>query len=674
MTTDAKCKKCGADVRPHLVSTEGSLCFACVTRKSGRSSRLRRLLSLELVDVGPGGNCIYCRQPFEANRIGIFLSDGKICEGCALAVKEYTGKKFSQIVEALPFEWLLKSSGRILGPFNHADVEKRLLSREVVQLDEVAKPFERWKYLRDEVAFAKSIEQLRLSGLGKTEDTSTNTHFDKGSTGEITVTQDSMHTGSVTDPTDSNLIDVQARVIPIEKGQASEPGVRSYGTTSDQSVQAEIGRQTKKYYFFSALVLVFVFLGWAGINKKYGKKVLSFDEHYRIGLEAKDVGDHLGAIKNFKQALQLRPQDIDTKLQVASLMVYFEGQTTEAQRLINSFVETESSPEILKEAYVILALAQMLDGQFTSAGEYLTKSLKYDKNFTPALINRAYIHLNQEKFSEAIQELSMIRDPVGTAANSLKSILLPYALIRSGDQRSHSADYQRAIEISGRHAKNGLELSQEAELLQLIAKFKSNKILENVSEVLDSDPELNVQFIPDLLIYPRAVDWTHFINWCEESVSQSNKVALSTALQGYCELRANRQDSAGRHFKEAVMQDPTNSLLIALNSYYLRSAGNEGAAKAEISALNSDKNFMLPKLFSARECYQKNDFKCAKEQYESILKFNPRDLSAISGLAQTYFKLKEEKKSAEYLARGLAISNRYKPLLWLKKELPNAQN
>ena len=57
--------------------------------------------------------------------------------------------------------WLIKAGDRIVGPFEHAEVIKRLLSREIAVIDEISKPMSRWRFVREEPAFLAVVEQIR---------------------------------------------------------------------------------------------------------------------------------------------------------------------------------------------------------------------------------------------------------------------------------------------------------------------------------------------------------------------------------------------------------------------------------------------------------------------------------------------------------------------------------
>src|SRR4051812_42136961 len=92
--------------------------------------------------------------------------------------------------------WLVKSSGRILGPFPQVKIIELLRTREISVLDEVSEPGRRWQTIQYHDDFRAAIDSLRKASLSeRTEATWTPSTV----TGNLTQT--------VTDLADSELTD-----------------------------------------------------------------------------------------------------------------------------------------------------------------------------------------------------------------------------------------------------------------------------------------------------------------------------------------------------------------------------------------------------------------------------------------------------------------------------------
>ncbi len=102
--------------------------------------------------------------------------------------------------------WLVKSGDRILGPYSGEEIKNKLHEKELVVIDEVVMPMRRWRYIRDEPAFALVVEEVRKSHLSMREDTATgNAGTQTGTnTGTTDIAEESMahhsddHTATLT--------------------------------------------------------------------------------------------------------------------------------------------------------------------------------------------------------------------------------------------------------------------------------------------------------------------------------------------------------------------------------------------------------------------------------------------------------------------------------------------
>ncbi|MDZ4662162.1 MAG: hypothetical protein SGJ18_11150 [Pseudomonadota bacterium] len=656
---DTNCKKCGAEVKTYLQNHDLPLCFACVTKRSGRSSRMRRLMSVETVDVGPGGSCIFCRQTFENNRIGIFLSDGKVCEGCALEVQQHSGKSFAKILESLPKEWLVKSSGRVFGPFSQKEVDDRLMDRVIVPLDEVGRPFERWKYIRDEVIFSKTVDTLRISGAGAREDTSTNTILEQTETSSMTPFEEG-----------TAMMDITSRVQQVDRPDADQKSFGLIEVASPATKQTlSSGFHFNWYYPLLALVIV-AFL-WVYILNK-NKMRNSFEESYRSGLEAAEIGDYPLALNHFTKANSMRPQDVEVRLQLAPLLIVYEQEYVKAVRLLEGIVESERGDEYRLETYDILGLASIYQEQATKAAEYFDLALMSDKSYSPALINKAILKINDKKYQEAIE---ILKDENSYRSyGALRSLLLGIATIQEGLKSVDLNYFKRAQVVIKQHLANSDEYRQEALLLNAYIQSRLKSKEMGIYELLDFDPEQSSQYLTDLLTFRQPVEWAALFSYCKEIFETTEKTTESTALMGYCHMKINQMEDAKKYFEVALSRDPNDSLVGALRGYFLLTRGRADEAKEEINlAIRNQSSFKLPYLLKARYCYQTSEYQCAKEHWQNLAKKYPNDVSVLAGLSQTLLTMGNKKEARVWLEKGLKRTRSHRQLLRLARELKYAE-
>lgn len=667
---ETNCKKCGAEVKPYLQNHDLPLCFACITKRSGRSSRLRRLMSIDIVDVGPGGSCIFCRQSFGNNRSGIFLSDGKICEGCALEIKQHSGKSYATIIESLPKEWLVKSSGRVFGPFSQKEVDDRLMDRMIVPLDEVCRPFERWKYVRDEIVFSKTVDTLRVGAGGAKEDTSTSTLGEKAGINDFTLTIEHGQTASITPIDDKNgALDITTRVQEVARPDAGQksfslPDSEIIPRKKPQPLVSGIG------WYIPVLGVSLIAALWFFIANKNEMRS-SFEESYRNGLDAVEIGDYQNALIHFTRANALRPQDVEVRLQLAPILIVQQQEYVKAVRLLEGITESARGDEYRLDTYDILGLASIYQDQTVKAAEYFDLALMSDKRYAPALINKAILKINDGKFQDAIDILR--EESTVNSYSALRSLLLSVAMIQIGKSSGDESQFKRAQTILKRHLASTDEFRQEATLLNAFIQSKLKSKEMGIYDLLDFDPDQNSQYLTNFLTFRQPVEWPALFSYCKEIFESTEKTTESTALMGYCNMKINQLDEAKKYFEVALSRDPNDSLVGALRGYFLMSRGRAEEGKEEINlAIRNQSPFKLPYILKARYCYQTAEYQCAKEHWLNLARKYPNDLTVLAGLSQTMLTMGSKKEARVWLEKGLQRSRNFKPLLKLSRELKYA--
>ena len=73
-------------------------------------------------------------------------------------------------------QWLVKSNGKICGPYTKDEVEKNLLRRDLVIIDEITAPMEMWRLIRDHESFSKIVKNLVIEEINLLESTKVLSH------------------------------------------------------------------------------------------------------------------------------------------------------------------------------------------------------------------------------------------------------------------------------------------------------------------------------------------------------------------------------------------------------------------------------------------------------------------------------------------------------------------
>ena len=78
-------------------------------------------------------------------------------------------------------EWIVKTSGRVIGPYSTEQLKVELLKRHISVIDEIKKPKGRWTFLREHPELSSLLDEVRRQLELIKEDTKTpfaQTHTD----------------------------------------------------------------------------------------------------------------------------------------------------------------------------------------------------------------------------------------------------------------------------------------------------------------------------------------------------------------------------------------------------------------------------------------------------------------------------------------------------------------
>ena len=145
--------------------------------------------------------------------------------------------------------WLVKSSGRVLGPFTLEELIQHLRARTLSIIDEVRDPNTRWSFVREHPLLREVVRQLRNEqdeGPDNTQTTFVGTATSRTTT--VSITETNSQEGELTpNPSragtsggvgDARPINATERTIKSPFGSSN-----SYGSLSDTRVQKKVEKR-----------------------------------------------------------------------------------------------------------------------------------------------------------------------------------------------------------------------------------------------------------------------------------------------------------------------------------------------------------------------------------------------------------------------------------------------
>lgn len=576
--------------------------------------------------------------------------------------------------------WLVKSSGRILGPHPIAKVVELLRSREVSVLDEISSPVRRWLTIQYHPDFKDIVDNLRRANVSdKTETTWTTP---TNATGGATQTLTDLTNGSITSEITEDISQFTATPKEIvihnvqEQRQSTAPSYGSrYQTAQDQNtaIKRQVEKTTRGLWLITLLVLLVV--GGFVIQKRMSRPAAENKPATLANLKTSvmgyvQTGQYVEALRELKNFFPDGNPSPDMAIYFGSLMIQVEGQTVMGRRILNTVVSAKR-PE-MKQAYASLGIADILDNQLDQAKENLEKALTIDAQYAPALINLAIVSLKRGDYSRAkilAQSALKINPGQGEALLTLAEAEL--YLFKSSGNHADLMQVNRQIKDFRAHQ---WDFASELGFYSLYFDSfnKADKQLdEKLRAYLDVDPSLTADHRHNVFVYRGGMNWKILARLCEQMNEKIADGAHASSFLASCYAHEGRWDQARRAIEKAVQQAPKDALVQAWYSYILKESGDGNQASVVLghaSEFNRSGTYQLPILLQARFCAANDELECAHESWQRIIERDAESLPAVSGLAWVYSKRNGRNEALKYLDRGMKISQEYIPLLQLRQK------
>jgi Flp pilus assembly protein TadD len=583
--------------------------------------------------------------------------------------------------------WLVKSSGRILGPFYENEIISLLRTREIVLIDELSRPCGRWVYIRDELAFAAIAEELRQKNLKTLNDETTAQIENTGATPTQTI---SVTENLLDDRTEeiSNIIvqnphhghqtikDVMGPRPSQQRTQNpnSKPSISddTYVFEGDRLVQKESHTLSKLLWAITAVV-IFSSVGYVAF-RQYISKPIQIKATALASLDKAEQmvtnGDYPSAFALYKKAHLADSQDMRMYLPLAILYVQIERQTVQAKRLLDSLLANQEKER--QKILTAMGLAELVDRRYPEAEIRFTRALEVDPLFKPALINLGATSLLAGDAEKANNYLQIaIKDG---SREGIEQIMAVDALTQLFQKEKDKSYLQQA----DRFLTEYLKPYQPYYLESLVASIYVSYLLEDKEKMyskinlfLDSDFIASDLHKYNLYVHKGALDWKKINQWCLKSTELLDPISRVVAFEAICLLKAGDLSEASRKIEDAVQQTPRDSLVQATYGYILENLNSADRAKTAFErAVDFDrgKTFQAPRIHMARFCEQHGQADCAFNYWNELLTINQNSLPALAGLYEIASSRSQTEQASQYRRRGQVLAPTYMPFFGIRRE------
>lgn len=569
--------------------------------------------------------------------------------------------------------WLIKSSGRILGPFPTDKVGDLLRTREISVLDEIATPMRRWQTIQYHEEFKDIIDKLRRQQVSdKTEATWTPT-----GTAGLTQTVTDVGEADLTAELTPDLESFQGRgreiVIQNVPEQVQTPPPVATGRFQPQqsqnaAIQQKVDRTTRGLWLVTLIVLTVAGLFAYRQHKSGAGSSSNFQSLKQNVISLVQVGHYAEALKELKAYYTDPDQAGELSIYYGSLLIQVENQTVLGRRLLHSVINGRR-PEI-KQAYSGLGMADLIDGQLDAAEGNFDKAISLDRDYVPAIVNLAAVALQKGEYSKA--KAQALRALKLSPHQGEALLMLAEAQLYLFKADKNVGQLNEVGQTIRQFRSRQWDFAPELGFYSLYFDFlRRERFLEDkILTYLDMDPRLTLDHRHNVFIYSGRNQWRVMSRYCEQMVDQLGEGAKATALLAACYAHEGRWSTALRAVEKAVNQSPKDPLIQAWYSYILRESGDADQASVVLSRameLNRRGQYVLPMLMQARFSQSNNDVDGARRAWQSIYERNTEYLPAVAGLAWAQLHGKTPGEGQKMVEKGLGISPDYIPLLVLRQ-------
>lgn len=356
-----------------------------------------------------------------------------------------------------------------------------------------------------------------------------------------------------------------------------------------------------------------------------------------LGALAKGKNDLAASLRYLEKVLKIDPEDISTRLELIEILLR-QNRVEDARKQCHEVLKI--NPQ-LRDPKLTLARIARHFGNKDEAVRILTELIEAKKTEFRAYIDRAMIHLDENRYEEALADANEVlritnKHPL---ANYIRGLV--YMRLKKLDDAIHELQ----------QASAGLPVTMREKLpahFWLARCYLMKEDLRAAIEELNTVVKLNPSFTPARLVLASAHLQQGYpdgaINTLNDALhyDKDKKNVEVRRLLGVAYLHKNDHDSALKQFTEMAKQDPgaprAHQILagIALAKNDVDSAVGHCLKALDVEPKNVDVHFLLGLAYMRRDRLDG-----ARRQFEHVLELRGRHPGARMNLAAVHLRLRE---------------------------------
>ena len=580
-----------------------------------------------------------------------------------------------------PSWWLVKSNGRILGPFRKFKIFELLKEKEIVLNDEVSSPMRRWQFILEHPEFAEIAEEVRKLNFGSNED-KTFTMSVHGQTQSITDAVLEERTVEVT--TEMDMSRTQEIVI-TDLEEEVDPNLSQ--TTSGSQFISDVEKERfledsspdwtiRALWAFAVLTLVSVG-AYVYFYRGPGQEQMAEDtdtDHLKVGIEYYYSGDYMDAIEPLRKALEADPTNQKVmSLLAPALIQKGPEEYVFAQEILDALQSSEPDEALRVKGLLAQGLLYLKQGEIKKAEGQFEQAAKKDPFSWQAMTNLGTVAFQQAEYPKARNffatalEIQLERDTSRGEAH----LMLAQSQLEEWRTTSDKRYLDQAGEVLRNYLNEYSDYRQEALLLLAFAQYAKADYVgaeKSVDELIDTDPFLTAEHAKSLLVYRDHLEWTSLLSRCQNLVTGMESSSHLETLHALCLIQTRSKDVEAKEvIRSAINQAPQDPLVQGVYAFVNWNLGSE--MKAELLATkaiemnNTGKARKLPHIIKARICESLENYECSLSQWKTVQEMDKDSISALGGVSVSHLALKQFSRFEMSYQTAKKYSRFYKPLL-----------
>ena len=579
-------------------------------------------------------------------------------------------------------KYLVRSRGRLLGPYTYEQVLEGLGTREFDDIDEVSVPFQRWKAIRDVPDFIIAVEKLRHSRDNVDDDTTTigsstmtgsmtdvvqPDYIDASLTEEISIVHQGSQEIVVEDDSPQGELHIEGQNVVKKKA----PQVKEFGLASDRRIQKKASQRVRAIWTLLGILAV-VGLGSMYYLKNFVKPKQQAALNADLVQEAKAallIGRYRESMASFKQVYEQDQANNEVFLYLGTLLVQMENQTFLGRQLLERYEPDSEFRSKLRE--VALGLSYYKEENMERAEEMFQGILARDPKYFPAAFNLGALQLRNGQLDEAIRSLQ---------ASVLTGKYEPYVslvIAKAYIDKWRSTDDSQLL-ITARSTLEGVvtigqDYYQEALLFLAYVYILQNEVEKAqalVESILDANPYLTPEHRHNLFLARDVLSWSNLSDYCFQMIQQLGPSAHVKALEGFCQSKMGDGTQAKSTLERAIDQSGQDPLVQSVYAYVLERLGHSSEASVALGLATRNQGngrFKLPLMLQSRFCQISEDYECLRRSAEQLLRIDASSVTANVQLAIYNNQVQNSEVALRYVERAERLSPHYRPLLEVKE-------